>query len=267
MPVLAIHGWLDNSAGFEQIASLLPQVHMLAPDLAGHGLSDHRPALLDYSLMSEIAELKAMVDDMGWDRFAVMGHSRGGMIAMILAALIPERVSHIVLLDMITMPPVSDHQSISRLQQHVNKAGLIFDKRSLFSSYDEAIFARMENEFGCISRINAERLAERGLSQKSTGFYWHADPKLKILPATGLNHEQIRTLYKKVQAPVLALMGKNGWLQKVIADNDLHTLTEELIDSLSINVHELDGGHFVHMEEQVSNVVTLINQFLNSQEH
>ena len=42
IPTLALHGWLDNAASFEPIAPLLEQCHLVAVDLPGHGLSDHK---------------------------------------------------------------------------------------------------------------------------------------------------------------------------------------------------------------------------------
>ena len=42
IPVLAVHGWLDNASSFQFLAPLLPQAHIVAVDLPGCGLSSHR---------------------------------------------------------------------------------------------------------------------------------------------------------------------------------------------------------------------------------
>ena len=43
IPVIGLHGWLDNAATFDHIAPALKGVQLVALDLPGHGLSDHLP--------------------------------------------------------------------------------------------------------------------------------------------------------------------------------------------------------------------------------
>ncbi|MEK8029885.1 alpha/beta fold hydrolase [Ideonella sp. DXS29W] len=64
-------------------------------DERGCGLSDRAPA--DLSFESWVNDLEAVVDASGLERFALLGVSQGGAVALAYAARHPERVSHLVL--------------------------------------------------------------------------------------------------------------------------------------------------------------------------
>lgn len=50
LPVIALHGWLDNANSFARLAPKLKGLRILALDMAGHGHSDHRPPGAGYGL-------------------------------------------------------------------------------------------------------------------------------------------------------------------------------------------------------------------------
>ena len=112
MPIIALHGWLDNSASFSVLAPQLEGVQLLALDLAGHGYSDHRAGLLDYGIWSEVPDIFAIADQMGWQRFALMGHSRGAMLAFLAAGALPERISHLILIDALKRSLIASEQNL-----------------------------------------------------------------------------------------------------------------------------------------------------------
>jgi DNA-binding winged helix-turn-helix (wHTH) protein/pimeloyl-ACP methyl ester carboxylesterase len=65
-------------------------------DERGCGLSAHD--VEDFSLDAFVRDLEAVVDDLGLERFPLLGVSQGGPIAISYAARHPERVSHLILL-------------------------------------------------------------------------------------------------------------------------------------------------------------------------
>lgn len=69
---------------------------LLRYDPRGCGLSDRN--VQDLSLEKWVADLEAVVDAAGLERFPLFAHSQGGAIGIAYAALHPERVSHLVLL-------------------------------------------------------------------------------------------------------------------------------------------------------------------------
>lgn len=103
-PLLLLHGLgVDGSIWQAVGRRLRPTFRLLAPDLRGHGRSDHPPAgytARDYA--ADIAELLAqLAAELG--PLALLGHSLGALAALGAAAMQPEAVSHLVLED----PPLS----------------------------------------------------------------------------------------------------------------------------------------------------------------
>ncbi|EPM99030.1 alpha/beta fold family hydrolase, partial [Pseudomonas syringae pv. actinidiae ICMP 19070] len=94
-----MHGWLDNANSFARLAPHLEGLRIVALDLAGHGHSDHRPAGAAYALADYVFDVLQVAEQLGWQRFALLGHSLGAIIAVLLASSLPERVTHLALID------------------------------------------------------------------------------------------------------------------------------------------------------------------------
>jgi pimeloyl-ACP methyl ester carboxylesterase len=98
-PIMLVHGFTADAG---EVAGILgPLVdrgwHVVAPDLRGHGRSD-RPTEGDaYSFELLADDVVALADDLGWDRFALVGHSMGGAVAQLIALDHPERLTGLVL--------------------------------------------------------------------------------------------------------------------------------------------------------------------------
>lgn len=263
LPVLAVHGWLDNSASFTVLASQLAGVHFVALDLAGHGYSDHRIGLSDYPIWSEIAEIYAVADAMGWDQFAFIGHSRGAMMSILAAAVFPERISHLILLDALTPPAVSANEAPVRMVKSIHELHRRLKRqRSCYPTYDAAIKARCQSEFGKVSEASAQLLASRGLTQLPEGYNWHADGKLWAPSNLALTAEQIESFIANVKAKTLVLLGKHGLQARRIVGVSFETLLHKTVTALSAEVQEFDDGHYLHMEAAAVSVAAAIQAFL-----
>jgi class 3 adenylate cyclase/predicted esterase len=85
------HQLLEGSRGEEAVAG----IQRITLDKRGTGLSSRN--LDDYSHDARIADLEAVVDDIGLSEFALGGLSEGGPIAIGYAARHPEKVTHLVI--------------------------------------------------------------------------------------------------------------------------------------------------------------------------
>jgi pimeloyl-ACP methyl ester carboxylesterase len=97
-PVLCVHGLTANCRCWDVVAAgLVPAHTVLAMDLRGRGLSDKPTG--GYSLQQHVHDIAFVLDDLGLERVALMGHSLGAYISINFAAQHPARVDKIILVD------------------------------------------------------------------------------------------------------------------------------------------------------------------------
>jgi pimeloyl-ACP methyl ester carboxylesterase len=105
-PLLMLHGWGQSSLSFVTAASLLEErFRILTPDLPGFGFSQ-APAQAWGS--ADYARVMAdLVGAAGFESADVLGHSRGGTIALALAIAYPELVKRLVIVasPIVRLPP------------------------------------------------------------------------------------------------------------------------------------------------------------------
>ena len=91
VPVLCLSGLTRNARDFDYVAPHLDGVRLIRMDYRGRGLSDHAdPAT--YAVPVEAKDAVALLDHLGVDKAAVLGTSRGGLIALILGVIARDRL-------------------------------------------------------------------------------------------------------------------------------------------------------------------------------
>ena len=72
IPVLALHGWLDNAASFARLGALLTGCRVIAVDQRGQGMTNHlnRP----YHIWDGVPDVIGILDALGWDQAILLGH-------------------------------------------------------------------------------------------------------------------------------------------------------------------------------------------------
>ncbi|WP_160173671.1 alpha/beta fold hydrolase [Nitrincola sp. A-D6] len=256
-PVIALHGWLDNAASFNWLAPQLSNYYILAPDLAGHGHSDHRPAATPYYIWDNLADLIALADQQGLSRFHLIGHSMGAGIAALLAAVAPERVRSLVLLDGLAPMTTPAEQAPAQMAQAFRQRSRIGTRHiNHYKSFEDAVTARMLSRFP-VPYAAAQALVERALSPSSAGWKWHTDPCLILPSVLRLTEAQVCEFLKLIKVPVLLCLAQQG-----IATSQTHKLAA-CVEALQIQY--LPGGHHFHLEEEtVEHLAGHILQQLNA---
>ncbi|MBE7188259.1 alpha/beta fold hydrolase [Jatrophihabitans endophyticus] len=109
-PVVLLHGHPRTHTTWHAVAPQLVARHtVVAPDLRGYGRSTLPPDEPDHAQSSKRAmarDVARLMTHLGHDRFAVVGHDRGSLVAFRTAMDHPDRVTHLVVMDGL---PVLEH--------------------------------------------------------------------------------------------------------------------------------------------------------------
>jgi len=122
LPVLALPGLARTAADFDALATGLaadPETprRTFALDSRGRGRSDHDRAA-NYTLPVELADVQAVMTALGVEPAVIVGTSRGGLLAMLLAVARPGAIAGVVLND---IGPVIEPQGLLRIKSYVGK--------------------------------------------------------------------------------------------------------------------------------------------------
>lgn len=100
IPVLCLAGLTRNSLDFEFMMPHVPSgFRVIRLDYRGRGGSDRDPDHLNYHIPVEARDALELLDHLGLDRAAIIGTSRGGLIAMVIATFAKDRLSGVLLND------------------------------------------------------------------------------------------------------------------------------------------------------------------------
>jgi haloacetate dehalogenase len=98
-PVLLLHGFPQTHLAWRAVAPLLAErLRVVCPDLPGYGAS--APAA-SYAKRTTAATMVALMRELGHERFAVVGHDRGALVAFRAALDHPDTVERVAVLDVI----------------------------------------------------------------------------------------------------------------------------------------------------------------------
>ena len=271
-PLLALHGWLDNAGTFDRLAPLLDGHYLVALDLAGHGRSDHRPPATWYPYADFLDEIGAVIEWFGWSSVDLLGHSLGATLASTFAAICPQKVSRLLLIEGLGPLTQMAEKTLDQLRRaHLARAAFTGEGLRVFATIDEAIDARVR--LGHLSKEAARCIVERGVSavdvrQESglsdagdtqrigdttaiveakpslSGLSWSSDPQLTLASPTRLTEQQLAAVLPAITAPTVLVLAEPHapYLQPAMMEARIGLVAD-------IEVVRLSGTHHVHLED------------------
>lgn len=257
LPVLALHGWLDNAASFARLAPKLEGLRIVALDFAGHGHSEHRAAGAGYALWDYAYDVLQVAEQFGWQRFSILGHSMGAITAVLLAGAMPERIARLALIDGLVPYTGEAEQAPEKLGEALRARQKLTDKRKpVYAEVARAVEARMKG-VGAVSREAAELLAQRGLMPVSGGYTWRTDSRLTLPSPLRLSWAHAQAFVHALQCPVSLVLAEQGMMSAQPA-------VQALLQHVPFEVHRLPGGHHLHLDDEAGAqlVADCFNPFL-----
>ncbi|WTG53920.1 alpha/beta hydrolase [Actinacidiphila glaucinigra] len=213
-PLLLVHGWPQNWYAWRMLMPELARHHtVVAVDQRGMGLTDKPRSGYDTGTLAD--DLVALMDALGHERFAVVGHDTGMIISYALAADHPERVARVALAEVPGPPRQSASPPLFLDERDNNRLWHIPFNRVDHELIETLVRGCEEDFYGYEFDIQGgERLpryareyyvrlfSDPATLRGSFGFYraWDATAK-----------QNDRRAEKKLTMPVLAIGGSESW--------------------------------------------------------
>lgn len=243
-PLLLLHGFPQTRAMWARIAPRLAETHtVVCPDLRGYGASSKPPGTENYSFRAMGADQLSLMAHLGFHRFHLAGHDRGGRTAHRMALDAPERVASLALMDI-----VPTHHLLTRLAPEVARAYYHwfflaqphpFPERMIGADPD-AFYERCLLGFGkaALSDFAADQLAAYRAA-------WRDPETIRAMCddyRAALDHDlalDAADLGRRVACPALVLWGEDGAMAGAY---DVPGTWAERLERMEARA--MPGGHF-----------------------
>lgn len=259
---IAYPGWMDNAGSFDTLAPLLCAqlgLTIAAIDPPGCGWSDHYPQTSSYADYEEPPLVFQLANRMGWERFGLLAHSRGGAICTVAAGLYPERVEFLIVLDSSMsfsgMLGADVVQEEPQFTVHRMRRGLDNQKQrkeKIFPSFDELVLTVSQNENFKKSLETSKNICLRHIRPVSGGWTFIHDRRLYgPTQFLHLKEEQLREFLREITCPVLLVFcqdhfnGDGGPIPRQIVD----VIADRLTLIKQVDKVIVPGGHHVHSDD------------------
>ena len=172
LPLLCLSGLTRDSRDFDYVLPHLRGCQVIRLDYRGRGKSDWAKDFTTYNIMREAQDAMELLDHLGLDKAAILGTSRGGLIAMGLAATLKARLIGVALND---IGPELDPNGLDVIMEYLGIKPKV-------KTLEEAANARahiMRDMFPNVSMTRWMEEVNKFFMQTPDGLELSYDPKLR----------------------------------------------------------------------------------------
>lgn len=194
--VLLLHGATQHARVWDAVARALDRYHVLALDTRGHGHSEWAGSG-GYTAEQYVGDLERVVDALGPETIAIVGHSTGALISMIYAARHPQRLWATAFVDIDPRPPDSQPE---RLREAGSRPVRRFESM-------EAVQAGVARVTPGVPEAMIAHLAESGYARHGDGTFVQRFDPLTLAEFPQFDN---RPLLPTIPGPALVVRGEQS---------------------------------------------------------
>jgi haloacetate dehalogenase len=252
-PVLLLHGFPETLAMWRDVAPLLAErFSVVCADLRGYGGSGCPPSAPDHAPYSkrELArDMVAVMDRLGFERFSIAGHDRGGRVAYRAALDHPQRVERLAILDVLPIDAAwaraDDRFALGFWPWSLLAQAEPLPERLVGAAPDAVIDHVLNGEWGTPPDAFAPDACAHYLAQLQDPDHLHAICE-EYRAGAGIDREHDRAdrmAGRRIVCPVLVLWSGAGPLGSwYVDDGGPLAIWRELADD--VTGRPVEGGHF-----------------------
>ncbi|URW74493.1 alpha/beta hydrolase [Sphingomonas donggukensis] len=253
-PVILLHGFPESHRTWRDVIPDLARDHfVLAPDQRGFARSSKPAGVENYTPDKPVADLIALADHFGIDRFTLVGHDWGGAIAWMAALQQPARVARLVIVNaphpFVFQKSLFDDPAQRAASQYItafrNPEIEAYIDRIGVAAFFETTFARHADaaKMGADERaIYIDQWSQPGAMTAMLNWYRASAVQVPAMDATPERPAFLDGPFPPVTQPTLVIWG--------LGDIALLPVQLEGLDALvpDLTVTKVEAGHFVPWE-------------------
>lgn len=226
-PLLIIHGLFGSSDNWRSMAKYFSKFfRVISVDLRNHGRSPHS-AQQDFPSMA--VDIEKLCADLELDKVHVLGHSLGGKVAMQFAAMQPQRIDRLVVVDIAPRQYFSEHTPLMDAMMALDLRH--YESRS---EVDEALSDKINDK-------TVRQFLLMNLQAGEVGLFWRIN-----LPALKANYRNLMAAVCEDVELTMPSLFVYGALSEYVTDDDQRLIRQHFT---AAEFEAIDkAGHWVHAE-------------------